>query len=101
MGKKKIKKTIFSNISYDGPIRAKEYMHLLEEDDVIYAGYEDAYYGSDSAMEGHYYLSVERMVMETDEEYEKRKADIEKMKKESREREYKTYLRLKEKFENE
>jgi len=100
MGKQKIKKTIFSKISYDGPIKAKEYMHLLEEDDIVYADYQEAEYHSDSGMEAHYYLAVERMVMETDEEYEKRKADIEKMKEDSRKREYATYLRLKEKFEN-
>jgi hypothetical protein len=101
MGKQKIKKTIFSKIDYNRPIKAKEYMHLLEEDDWIESGQEEAYYGSDSAMESHFYIAIYRMVLETDEEYQKRKEAIEQMKKESREKEYETYLRLKKKFENE
>jgi 16S rRNA C967 or C1407 C5-methylase (RsmB/RsmF family) len=99
MEKKNLKKEIFNKIDYKSPIPYRMYKHLIEDGDIVHAGYEDAYYGSDSAMEGHFYLCITRMVLETDGEYEVRKGMEKNMKKGYKERRYQNYLLLKEEFE--
>ena len=101
MEKKKIKKVVFNKIDYKHPIPYRMYRHLIEDCDIVHAGYEDAHYTENNGNEGHFYLTITRMVLETDEEYEKRKKDLKKQKKEYTERRYQNYLKLKEEFENE
>lgn len=91
MNKIKIKKDI-EDIQINDPITWKDIKDFqFEDDDIISIGYED----------GFYYCRVERMVEETDEEYEdrmERKRNSESMLKKNR---YEQYLRLKKEFEGE
>jgi hypothetical protein len=98
MVKKLIEKEIFYKVS-DKPIPVKEYKHLLEDDDIIRSGFEEGHYSENNSYDSHYYLEVTRMVLETDEEFEKRKIRTEETRKELKELRYKNYLKLKKEFE--
>ena len=101
MNKIKIKKDI-EDIQSDNPITWKDIKNLqLEDDDEISIGYEEPYYSENNSWDGFYYCRVERMVEETDEEYEdrmERKRNSESMLKKNR---YEQYLKLKKEFEGE
>lgn len=99
MSKIKIKKDI-EDIQSDKPITWKDIKDFqLEDDDEISIGYEEPYYSENNSWDGFYYCRVERMVEETDEEYEdrmERKRSTDAMLKKNR---YEQYLKLKKEFE--
>ena len=101
MNKIKIKKDI-EDIQSDNPITWKDIKDFqFEDDDIISIGYEEGYYSESNSWDGFYYCRVERMVEETDEEYEdrmERKRNSESMLKKNR---YEQYLKLKKEFEGE
>ena len=101
MNKIKIKKDI-EDIQIDNPITWKDIKDFqFEDDDIISIGYEEGYYSENNSWDGFYYCRVERMVEETDEEYEdrmERKRSTESTLKKNR---YEQYLRLKKEFETE
>ena len=101
MNKIKIKKYI-QYIQSDNPITWKDIKDFqFEDDDIISIGYEEGYYSENNSWDGFYYCRVERMVEETDEEYEdrmERKRSTESTLKKNR---YEQYLRLKKEFETE
>ena len=73
----------------------------FEDDDIINAGFDPPEYSENYGHDGYYYFSVQRQVLETDEEFEARKKhskmEVERQKKNR----YERYLKLKEEFENE
>jgi hypothetical protein len=71
----------------------------LEDDDILNIGYTNSFYSENESWDGHYHAEVLRMVLETDEQFEERKADRERDKKEAKERRLASYLKLKEEFE--
>jgi hypothetical protein len=71
----------------------------LQDDDSVIISFVEEESGSDWVSPPHYEFRVSRTRMETDEEFEKRKKEIQFHKEESERREYKEYVRLKEKFE--
>jgi hypothetical protein len=73
---------------------------LFEDDDTIYAGYREAEEYSDSAHDGFYYFTVQREVLETDDEFEIRKQNSAKEKERLRKDRYERYLKLKAEFED-
>lgn len=101
MNKIKIKKDI-EDIQSDNPITWKDIKDFqFEDDDIISIGYEEGYYSENNSWDGFYYCRVERMVEETDEEYEdrmERKRNSESLLKKNR---YENYLKLKKEFEGE
>jgi hypothetical protein len=101
MNKIKIRKYI-KDIQIDNPITWKDIKDFqFEDDDIISIGYEEAFYSENNSWDGFYYCRVERMVEETDEEYEnrmERKRSSESILKKNR---YEQYLKLKKEFEGE
>ena len=99
MSKIKIRKYI-KDIEIDNPITWKDIKDFqFEDDDIISIGYEEGYYSENNSWDGFYYCRIERMVEETDEEYEdrmERKRSTESILKKNR---YEQYLRLKKEFE--
>ena len=99
MNKIKIKKDI-EDIQIDNPITWKDIKDFqFEDDDIISIGYEEGHYSESNSWDGFYYCRIERMVEETDEEYEdrmERKRSTESTLKKNR---YEQYLRLKKEFE--
>lgn len=80
----------------DRLIKWSDIKHLkLEDDDLIRSGWEEDDNG------GGYFGEITRMVEETDEQFRKRQADIERDAKWAKERRLETYLKLKKEFENE
>ncbi|MFW5848040.1 MAG: hypothetical protein ACOCVF_03915 [bacterium] len=97
--KQEIIETVFSKVSYKNPITFGEINIELLPDDVILSGYEEAQHGSDSGMDAHYHLSVERTRLETDEVFEERKKEVLDEKEYFKEKRYQQYLALKKEFE--
>ena len=99
MEKIKIKKDVL-DIRSDYPVTWKDIKYFLFEDnDKINIGWEEPYYSENNSYDGFYYCRVERMVEETDEEYEnrmERKRSSESILKKNR---YEQYLKLKKEFE--
>lgn len=99
MSKIKIKKDVLY-IQLDNPITWKDIKDFhFEDGDIISIGHEEPYYSENNSWDGFYYCRVERMVEETDEEYEdrlERKRSSESILKKNR---YEQYLRLKKEFE--
>lgn len=61
------------SIQLDRPVLWEDFKDFIFKDgDKVSAGYEEPFYGSDSAHDGYYYFYVTRKVLETDEEFEKR-----------------------------
>jgi len=73
----------------------------FEDDDFIIAGYEAPEYQENYSHEGYYYFSVQREVLETDEEFELRKVNSQREVERQKKNRYERYLKLKEEFENE
>jgi hypothetical protein len=71
----------------------------LQDDDVLEVGYTEGYDHGDSSREAYYDISVTRPRQETDEEFEKRKADREYVIQKGLEQRRKTYEELKKEFE--
>jgi len=103
MDKIKIKKIkeVF-RVESDNPITWKEIKTFqFEDDDIVSIGCEEPYYSENNSWDGFYYCTVERMVEETDEEYEnrlERKKSTDSLLKKNR---YEQYLKLKKEFEGE
>jgi hypothetical protein len=99
MSKIKIKKEVL-DIRCDKQITWKEIKDFqFEDDDIVSIGWEEPYYSENNSWDGFYYCRVERMVEETDEEYEdrmERKRSTDAMLKKNR---YEQYLKLKKEFE--
>jgi hypothetical protein len=100
--KKKINKRVFYKFNNMKPITWKDVKDFkFEDDDILKFGYVESWEnGSDNSDGDHYEAEVYRMVLETDEEFEKRVKEFEYFKEESRKRRYENYLKLKEEFEN-
>ncbi len=93
MEKQIVKNEIFW-MSNDNHIRWKDIKHIdFQDEDIIQC--------SDDENDDHFYVSVLRYELETDEQFEVRKKQIEVMKELSKERRYQQYLKLKEEFNNE
>jgi hypothetical protein len=101
--KKKIKKE--KQIFYEEPKEHPKWKDLkdlvLEDEDLLEIGHDPGYYSENNSWDPHYFIKVIRMVLETDDEYEKRILDSKIFKEESRKRRYENYLKLKKEFENE
>lgn len=69
----------------------------FQDDDTISVGYED--YAEDGSGDC-WYISVERWIEETDEEFKRRLEDLENDKKRAKKMRYESYLRLKAEFES-
>jgi hypothetical protein len=99
MSKIKIKKEVL-DIRCDKQITWKEIKDFqFEDDDIVSIGWEEPYYSENNSWDGFYYCRVERMVEETDEEYEdrmERKKSTDALLKKNR---YEQYLKLKKEFE--
>ena len=72
----------------------------FEDDDFIMSGYEAPEHQENYSHDGYYYFSVEREVLETDEEFELRKKCSEIEAERQKKNRYERYLKLKEEFEN-
>jgi hypothetical protein len=101
MSKIKIKKEVL-DIQSDEYITWKDIKDFqFEDDDIVSIGWEEPYYSENNSWDGFHYCRVERMVEETNEEYEdrmERKRNSESMLKKNR---YEQYLKLKKEFEGE
>ena len=99
MSKIKIKKEVL-DIQSDEYITWKDIKDFqFEDDDIVSIGWEEPYYSENNSWDGFHYCRVERMVEETNEEYEdrmERKRNSESMLKKNR---YEQYLKLKKEFE--
>lgn len=71
----------------------------LQDDDLVVISYEEPYYSENNSYDGHWFIDVQRLREETDEEYEARITANEKYKQELKEKRYQQYLKLKEEFE--
>jgi len=100
MGKKIINVCVFDEIDYKKPITFSRIKHILVDNDEIYSGYNEEYHGSDSAMDGHFYMRVNRDRIETDDEFNLRVIGNTKEMERSKNRRYNSYLKLKKEFEN-
>lgn len=79
-------------------LRWKDIKHLeLKDDDLILSTWEDGY---EAGEEGHWHAEITRMVEETDEQFNNRQADLAIQAKWAKEQRLKTYLKLKEEFED-
>lgn len=85
----------------DKPFTWSDIKHIQFEDgDVIDCGYVEPYYSENNSWDGHYSCSIIRKVLETDEQFQKRCERNENQKKWAKEQRYKSYLKLKEEFDN-
>lgn len=71
----------------------------FQDTDLIRCELVEGYYSENNSWDAHFSITVTRVALETDEEYEDRKSDIIKQKDEMNARRYKTYLALKDEFE--
>jgi len=92
MEKQLVTKDIFW-LRKETEIRWKDIKHIEFQDDDIIRCYDDE--------DDSFYANVLRKELETDEQFEVRKKQIEVMKELSKERRYQQYLKLKEEFNNE
>ena len=72
----------------------------FEDGDLIMAGYSEPEYQENYSHDGYYYFSVQREVLETDEQFELRKKCSEMEVERQKKNRYERYLKLKEEFEN-
>lgn len=99
--KLKLDKNVFQRVK-DDPFRWKDIKYIkFEDDDIIRIEYVEPYYSDNNSWDGHFIAEVIREIEETDEEFEKRMHKVERDEKWRKESRYKSYLKLKEEFENE
>jgi len=91
MKKKIISKLILEEHKRD-QIKWKDIKHLDLQD-------EEPFYSENNSHDGYYYVSVRRLMLETDEEFEERKKHYKELTERSKEERYKSYLKLKQEFE--
>lgn len=83
----------------DTPFTWKDIKKIeFQDDDEISIHYEEPYYSENNSWDGHYVAQVERKVLETDEEFNRRIERLKNDKKELKKRRYENYLELKEEF---
>jgi len=104
-----------NKIKIERQIVSKQYQHQVkwsdiksimqntpfEDDDIISIGHDEGYYLENNSWDPHYYIYVNRMIEETDKEFEKRIESNAWHKENMRKRRYENYLKLKQEFENE
>lgn len=81
------------------PYQFKDFKQYIQDDDYIQTGYNEGWQESDSAMDGHYYIEIQRERLQTDDEYEASKQQKIEFKERNRKQRYENYLKLKEEFE--
>jgi len=97
---KKLKKVvIFKKIDYNHPIKFSTIKNIVEDNDIITAGYDEGFYFENDSVDPHFFIEITREQLETDEEYDKRIEEDEKNKKFFKKRRFETYLKLKKEFE--
>jgi hypothetical protein len=67
--------------------------------DKIGIQYVDSYYSENNSWDAHTILTIYRDVLETDEEFEKRKKKLSKVNEDMKKLRYENYLKLKQEFE--
>ncbi len=93
----KVEKQIYWG-SNNGPMEWKHIKHLqLEDDDIIRSEWVD---DDNFDLQGYWHNEITRMVEETDEQFEKRQADNERMSRWAKEQRHASYLKLKKEFED-
>jgi hypothetical protein len=100
----KIKKfeTVFHETYEDAQPTWKELKDFeLQDDDLVTISYEEPYYSENNSYAGHWFIDVQRIREETDEEYQERIKANEVSKEMLRKNRYQQYLKLKKEFENE
>jgi hypothetical protein len=101
MGKIKKEKELLYLTKDNNPISWKDIKDFqFEDDDVINIGWEEPYYSENNSYDGHFYVSISRMVEETDDEYNQRIAENIKFEEEMRRKRHEQYIKLKKEFEN-
>jgi len=98
MEKQIIEVKVFSKISNKRPFKFLDIKDIIQDNDRIISGWEEAYHTENEGMNAHWYMQVYRERLETDEEFEKRKADDKDFKLRNKRSQYKNYLKLKEIF---
>jgi hypothetical protein len=94
-----VEKRIFREQSQK-PFKWKDIKHVdLQDDDTIVIGYDEGYYSENNSWDPHYYVTITRMVLETDEQFEKRQKELKRDAKWARESSFKSYQHFKKKFE--
>jgi len=96
--KKEIKKEILF-LQSDDPIPFKKYKDVVEDGDIIVSGHDEGHVSENNSWDPFYFVSIYRMVLETDEEYEKRILKRNEYLEDCRKRRYESYLKLKDEFE--
>jgi len=100
MAKKKfVTKTVFRKQS-SKPILFEVYKDVVRDRDYLQVGYDDGHYSENNSWDPHYYVTIDRQILETDEEFKKRIEYYKELKKANTASRYKTYLKLKKEFEN-
>jgi hypothetical protein len=99
MEKQLIEKRVFHTIDSNKPIPFSVIKDIVEDDDKIVSGWNEGFYSENNSMDPHFEMSVYRMVMETDEEFQKRKERAEWDAENRKKHRYENYLRLKKEFE--
>ena len=83
----------------DRPMTWGDIKHIqFEDDDIIYSSWVE---DDNFEFHGYYHGEITRMVEETDEQFAKRLADVERGKAWAKEKRRENYLKLKAEFENE
>jgi hypothetical protein len=101
MEKIKIKVEVFHEIDYDKPIPFSKIKNIIQDDDILHAGWDEGFYSENNSIDGHYFMNVIRERLENDAEFEKRRTRAADDKKAMKERRYESYLKLKKEFEPE
>ena len=101
MKKKEITVEVFSDINYKTPFRFNDIKDIVQENDIIESGWSEGFYTENNSVDGHYFMSVKRRRIETDDEYAKRKLEWTKLREESKKKRHETYLKLRDEFEKE
>jgi hypothetical protein len=100
MQKEKFEKEVFHKTRNHEPYTWKDIKAFqFEDDDIIEIGYDEGFYTENNSVDPHFFVTISRMVEETDEEFSERMKDIDLENKWAEEQQYKTFLKLKEKFE--
>ena len=98
--KKEILTQVFHTINRSNPITYGEVAEKFDfqPGDLITAGYNEGFYSENNSMDPHYEFTVHRLILETDEAFEKRLEQGKRDKDEMKSRRFKNYLKLKEEF---
>jgi len=100
MKKEKFERDVFHKTRDHKPYTWKDIKDFqFQDDDRIEIGHNQGFYTENNSMDPHFFVTIWRMVEETDQEFSERMEDISRKKKWAEEQQYKTFLKLKEKFE--